>query len=163
MTARILAVMMAGAAAAVACGSSTTDSGSTGAGAQSSSSTASSSASSSSSSNAAVGGGNGQLTLSGALTGTISGNVQCVVITGNIHNITFAGTAADGSSVRITATDDSGGKGVVTSSATGKNYVFGGTGKITVDATSATFAGASFDVYGGAGSVIVNGKVSCSF
>jgi hypothetical protein len=95
------------------------------------------------------------------LTGTISGNVQCVKLDSGFYNITFAGTASDGSSVRVTATDDSGGKGVLTSSGTGKNYVFGGTGKITVDAKSATFTGAVFSVYGGSGDVTVNGKVSC--
>jgi hypothetical protein len=151
--------MLAGAASAVACGSTTTDSASTGGGAQSSSSSQSSSPSSSSSSSpGAVAGGNGQLTLTGGLTGTVSGNVQCVKLDSGFYNITFAGTTQD---VRVTATDDSGGKGVLTSSATGKNYVFGGTGKITVDAKSATFTGAVFSAFGGSGDVTVNGKVSC--
>jgi hypothetical protein len=155
MNARVLTVMVAGAAAAVACGASTTDTVSTGAGAQSSSAS-----SSASSSVPVVAGGQGQLTFSGAVSGTISGNAECVVVLTNVHSITFRGQTPDGGIVTVTATDEQTGKAVIT--AAGKNYVFGGTGKLTVDAKSATFANVLLDAYGGSGSVTINGSVSCS-
>jgi hypothetical protein len=104
------------------------------------------------------GGGGSQVKVTGALTATLD-SPHCYTV-GSIHAIDAAGTSSEGTSLKLTVTDEKGGKADLL---TGANlYVFNRSGgSLTAGVNRATFTGARLVTLTGGSSVTVDGSLSC--
>jgi hypothetical protein len=143
-------LVVCGVVAVSACGSSQPSSGP---------SSGSSGSGSTTSAGAGGGGGGGsQLSVTGALTATL-GSPHCYDV-GSIHAIDATGKTSDGTSLKLTVTNEQDGKAsLITGS---QVYVFTRvSGSLKTTGTSATFSDAKLVTIGNTSSVIVNGTISC--
>lgn len=102
--------------------------------------------------------GGASLSVSGALTGSL-GSPHCYSL-GSIHAIDATGTTGDGTQIKLTVTDERGGKAeLLTGTAL---YVFTGSGgTLRSTGSTATFSSAQLRTLSGSSTVTVDGTLNC--
>jgi hypothetical protein len=142
----LLAAVLGAALAAVACGESSAT-GPSSSGAHTPSGTA-----------AQAQAGGASLSVSGALTASL-GSPHCYSV-GSIHAIDATGTTGDGTQIKLTVTDERGGKAELLTGTT--LYVFTGSGgTLRSTGSTATFSSAQLRTLSGSSTVTVDGTLNC--